>query len=149
MMTWWCTRVAARGIIRIYVPETPPDHILESTLEWAISENETWVRITRPDGPVYESHGPNLWECLKSIRNTCEPLGVRICCNGARKDCYPSAMALQMGGGHKVIVREMGRPVTSLDSVVKLFDPADLSQVGTVAEQEAYYRAWLKTLPND
>ncbi|MEU2066010.1 hypothetical protein ACIOML_07160 [Streptomyces anulatus] len=58
-------------------------------------------------------------------------------------------MALQMGGGHKVIIRRMGHPVTSLDSVVKLFDPADLSQIGTVDEQESYYRAWLESLPNN
>ncbi|MGW7363710.1 hypothetical protein ACWGI8_09840 [Streptomyces sp. NPDC054841] len=58
-------------------------------------------------------------------------------------------MAIQMGGGHKVIVRKMGHPVTDLDAVVKTFDPAELNQVGTVQEQETYYRTWLSSLPSD
>lgn len=149
MTNWWCTCVATKGTIYIYASKAQPDNLLESILEWSLSGDEAWVRITRPDGPVYESLGSDLWECLRDIRNICEPQGLRICCNGSRKDCYPSGMALQMGGGHKVIIRRMGHPVTSLDSVVKLFDPADLSQIGTVGEQEAYYRAWLESLPND
>lgn len=114
-----------------------------------MSSNDAWVRVLRPDGESCEARGPDLWECLKGIRNTWEPLGVRICCNGSRLDCYPSAMTLQMGGGYKVIAREMGRPVTDLGAVVKIFDPAELEQVGTVREQESYYRSWLASLPKN
>jgi hypothetical protein len=139
--------VTVSGNIRVYDPTAKPSPFLESALEWSISLDEAWVRIVRPDDVVYEAAGANLWECLTVIRSECEPLGVRLCCNGARKDCYPSGMSVQMGGGYKVMIREMGRPVTGLHAVVKTFDPAELARVGTIKEQEQYYRSWLASLP--
>ncbi|WP_409060010.1 hypothetical protein [Streptomyces sp. SYP-A7185] len=133
--------------IKIFTPGVRGLELVDCSLEWTLTSDEAQVKISHPDGTVYESRGANLWECLTEIRNECEPDGVRICCNGARRDCYPSSMAIQMGGGHKVTIREMGRQVTDMAAVVETFASADLEKVGTVAEQEAYYRAWLKSLP--
>lgn len=139
--------VKTKKSIRIYDPESQGEEFIDSLLEWTLGPNDARVSISRPDGPTYESCQSNLWECLLEIRGACEPLGVRICINGCRSDCYPSGMGIQMGGGRQVIIRTMGEQVTDLAAVVETFAPAELSQVGTVNEQEAYYRAWLSSLP--
>ena len=50
-------------------------------------------------------------------------------------------MARDMAGGNKVyelVIGKAGRP-----PLVGLLEPASLDKVGTVAEQDAYFRQWM------
>lgn len=89
--------------------------------------------------------GRDLFECLCSLRLVLEKHGYFILCNGARIDCYPSGMARDMGRGEKVYQLEIGK-IFDRQNLVKTFDRAELSQVGTVEAQLAYYERWLRSL---
>lgn len=51
----------------------------------------------------------NLFAALAAYRQVLEQEGYLLLCNGARKDAYPSNMALQMGGGRKIYLLHPGR----------------------------------------
>ncbi|MEC4806960.1 MAG: hypothetical protein SAJ72_22100 [Jaaginema sp. PMC 1080.18] len=70
-----------------------------------------------------------------------EKQGWQILCNGARVDAYPSGMSRDMCGGIKLYILKMGQK-TQRSDLVKIFDPAELENVGTVEEQRRYYQEW-------
>ncbi|MGW3915021.1 hypothetical protein ACWEBX_26350 [Streptomyces sp. NPDC005070] len=120
------------------------DSPADARLSWTLTETATLLVSIDGLGELSSSES-DLFECLVSVRRRLEPLGIRICCNGARRDAYPSRMNRDMGGGLKVQVRRMGRP-TTLNDVKDTFAPADASDIGTVEEQETYYGDWLRVL---
>jgi hypothetical protein len=88
---------------------------------------------------VYHARETDLFECLRTIRRELEATGVRLCCNGARVDVWPSGMAREMGGGTQAYILRMGRAAQRSD-LVSIFDPAP---VEAVDDQETYARRWL------
>lgn len=90
-----------------------------------------------------EFSGDDLFECLIALRRELEKAGVRILCNGARVDAYPSGMSRSMGGARKVYITELGKPGTEL---VEIFDQADLAKVGSVEEQRTFHQLWVDSL---
>jgi hypothetical protein len=89
----------------------------------------------------------NLFEALLAYRRVLEKNGYLVLCNGARKDAYPSRMALQ-AGGRKVYVFRAGKPSLSVD-LVETLGAASLEQVSSIAEQRSAYEAWIASLlPN-
>lgn len=102
-------------------------------------------------GLSLQAEGPDLFDALQQLRKqTLEPLGWVPLCNGARVDCYPSGMARDMGGGQVVYVLS-ARPRLSVGRygprlrrpLVDTFEPAPKKSVGTVEDQDAYFRTWL------
>ena len=80
---------------------------------------------------------------LSKIRLELEKIGVKIMCNGARLNVYPSGAAL---GSLKAYELEMGKSVTAA-SLVFIFDGFnDIAQIATVAKQKEYYRKWLNSV---
>lgn len=51
----------------------------------------------------------NLFAALSAYRRVLEQEGYFLLCNGARKNAYPSRMALQMGGGRKIYLLSSGK----------------------------------------
>jgi hypothetical protein len=92
---------------------------------------------------AYHAREADLFECLRTIRRELEPTGVRLCCNGARVDVWPSGMARDMGGGRHAYILRMGRQAQRSD-LVSIFDPAPVEAVGDVDDQEAYARRWFE-----
>lgn len=82
---------------------------------------------------------------LQIIRRKAERRNWNICCKGARRNVWPSAMSRQMGGGVKAYALEMGRQGRA-DSLVEIFDADDPESYSSVAEQEAYAHAWFESL---
>ncbi|MCK9195169.1 MAG: hypothetical protein M0P19_14995 [Nevskia sp.] len=87
----------------------------------------------------------NLFSALLEFRRRIEWEGYMLLCNVARKDAYPSRMALQMGGGRKVYLLKHGKQAKQED-LVDAFEEASIEQVCTVAEQQAAYEAWFMSL---
>lgn len=89
--------------------------------------------------------GDNLFDVLSKFRLLIEGSGYLLLCNAARKDAYPSRMALEMGGGRKIYILRHGMQARRED-LVDIFDAASISQVCTVAEQRACYESWIRSL---
>ena len=85
--------------------------------------------------------GRDLFDALQQLRLRLEPLGWFPLCNGSRTDCYPSGMARDMGGARAVYELKMGK--AGRFPLVGLFEPAPPDKVGTVSDQDAFFRKWL------
>jgi hypothetical protein len=84
----------------------------------------------------------DVFECLSRLRSQLDGEGIRLCCNGARLDVWPSGMARDMGGGFRAYVLQMGRR-GSIDDLVDIFDSAMLEEIATVEEQRLFAQKWL------
>jgi hypothetical protein len=120
------------------------DEKVEGALEWAFDGLKANLRL-QALGLDMTAEDRDLYECLRSIRLGLEESGVRICCNGARIDAYPSRLNREMGGAQKVQIRVMGRAAMKSDQV-GIFDPAPIDSIGSVDQQNGYYREWLNSL---
>lgn len=87
----------------------------------------------------------DLFEALIALRLRLELDGYVLLCNAARKDAYPSRISREMGGGRKVYLHKLGMQGRRED-LVDTLGVAAYEQVGTVAEQRAFYDAWLESL---
>lgn len=94
------------------------------------------------DLPVEEI---DLFEGLKRLRLWLENQGWFLCCNGARVDAYPSPLSLEMLGGRKVYITELGQQARR-SQLVETFEPADCALVSTVNDQEEYHKSWIISL---
>jgi hypothetical protein len=82
--------------------------------------------------------------CLRKLHEEFDKMGIKLMCNGFRKDVRPSAMSLDMGGGRKAYLHVLGE--RNRPTIVDIFDATDnLNALGTVAESEEYYVLWLKS----
>jgi ADP-ribosyl-[dinitrogen reductase] hydrolase len=91
------------------------------------------------------THGDDMIECLRQVRERIESAGWRLLCNGARRDAHASGMQRDMFGGAVLYLLQLGAEASSHD-VVPTFEPAPESLVVNLAEQEAYHAAWLASL---
>jgi len=80
-----------------------------------------------------------------NLRTILEPIHLRIACNGARRDVYPSTMAREMGAGKKAYVLKMGRP-TSREDLVETFGEAPLETIVSPEVQKAYFEEWKRSV---
>jgi len=108
------------------------------------SDGRTSIKLIGPGGDTWAASGPIVWETVRTLRVQGEARGLRLCCNGARVDAHPSAMAISMGGGGKVYLLKKGRKVKRRD-LVDIFGSAPEDKIGTVAEQDQFYNDWLES----
>jgi hypothetical protein len=100
------------------------------------------LSLDAPDlGLALTAKGRDLFDALQQLRLQLEPLGWFPLCNGSRTDCYPSGMARDMGGASAVYELTIGK--AGRFPLVGLFEPALPDEVGTVAEQDAYFKRWM------
>jgi transposase len=76
-----------------------------------------------------------------------EPLGVRLCCNGSRRDAWSSGMQRDMGQGLVAYLLSLPRSKERPPQVDTL-GPAPSDEVVSVAEQRAWYESWLAHPPD-
>ncbi len=80
---------------------------------------------------------------LKLLRQELEPLEIKLLINGSRLNVYPSGMSLITMG---VYVLQLGKSATH-DNMVHIFDNFhDITQIVSIADQEAYLKKWLDSL---
>lgn len=106
--------------------------------------NDPWFVETLTD-PVKRYEGSDLFRCLQLLRADLEKQGAKILCNGARVDAFASRMARDMGGGRKVYITRLGRRA-ALEDLVDTFGDAPADRVGTVAEQQQFFRQWIASV---
>ena len=112
-----------------------------------VSEVEPWVIEYRDfDGTLHLLERSDLHRGLQQLCADFEALGCQVICAGARPDVAPSSMSRSMSGGRKAYVLQLGRH-SRREDLVDIFDHAEPDQVGTVAQQNAYFRKWLESLP--
>lgn len=91
-----------------------------------------------------QTQSSDFFACLCELRLVLEKYGYLILCNGARVDCYPSGMGINMGLGLQVYQLKLGEKANRHD-LVKTFNIAEVSQVGTVEEQRTYFEKFLES----
>jgi len=93
----------------------------------------------------FESAGDDVFDCLLSIRQRLEGLGLQICVNGACIEVWPSPMSRSMGGGRRAYRMTFGQQALNKD-LVDIFDMAEDGRPGTIAEQTQYRADWFTSL---
>jgi len=126
----------------------PDSRIVKAELIVERLPSRDWTLVASyPDGPQLSVSGSDLFECLRSLNRKTEEQGIRVLCNGSRRDAWPSGMLRDMTGASKVYITSMGRTATPLD-LVPIFGAASADLVGTVEEQDTYHNEWLRSLKN-
>jgi len=97
------------------------------------------------DNDTVERWSGSFWSCLQQIRVELEAREMKLVCYGTSRNVHPSGMQLGMGAGGMAYKLTMGKPARS-DSVVSIFDTGDDVEPVSIAEQESFYRQWLKSL---
>jgi hypothetical protein len=100
------------------------------------------LTLLAPDGREWSTERADIFEYLLALRDQVEPLGLRLCCNGARRDAWASGMQRDMGMGTWVYL------LTDVDPgqrppQVRTLDPAPAESVVSVQEQRAWHADWL------
>jgi len=85
------------------------------------------------------------FEAMCTIRRSLEAEGYIPHCYGASRNAYPSGMSRNMGAGLHVYKLRQGEAARTADLVNLFANGLDVEPV-TVAQQEAYYKNWLKSL---
>ena len=105
---------------------------------------ELTVTLTAPTR-TWTATGFDVFEALMNLREQLDTEGIRLCCNGARRNAWASGMQRDMGQGRFVYVlddEQSGR------HQVETLADAPCEDVGTVHEQREYYAGWLARLTN-
>jgi len=110
-------------------------------IDLGLVDDRARLEMRFEDGRQASAAEGDYFTSLLQIRRELEPAGIRILCQGARRDVWPSGMAIDMSAGLKAYVLERGQH-DSRPALVDVFDPADDAEVGSIADQEAYRDAW-------
>src|SRR4051812_1204472 len=109
------------------------------------SERKPRLVFYGPVSDVREVEADDLFEALRRLRTLLEQDGFRLLCNGSRIDVSPSGMSRGMSGGRKAYVLRLGVP-GELADLVDIFEYAEPSATGTVAQQSEFKGAWIASL---
>lgn len=124
-----------------------PDGVLsEATLRYSTKAPwEVSLGVPQVEGQTFE--GGDLFVALQSLRGELDQHGIMICCNGARRDAWPSPMSRDTGGARKLYIHSMGEPAHR-DSLVGIFDEAPPDALSSVQEQAQFHQAWVESIRN-
>jgi hypothetical protein len=90
---------------------------------------------------AWTATGTDVFEALMNLRLDLEAEGVRLCCNGARRNAWASGMQRDMGRGRFVHLLEKG--TTGRPPQVRTLDAAPCGEIVTVQEQKDFHADWL------
>jgi hypothetical protein len=119
------------------------------TVRLGASETETWsleveiephkscrMRLEAHDGTTWSADGQDVFDCLCQIRNQVEPDGIRLCCNGSRRDAWLSGMLRDMGDGRLVyLLNSTPSDDAGIPQTVAVLDAAPADEVVSLTEQ--------------
>lgn len=81
------------------------------------------------------------FDTLQQLRLELEKMNIKIVCEGARVDVYPSGMQLQTFMAYET---KMNEPATK--EVYIFGDTGQIEKLVSVNDQEAYHRKWLESV---
>ena len=114
----------------------------ELTLKVSEVDEEYRVSCELPlSNEVLSGVADDCFAALQVVRRNAEGRGWNICCKGARRNVWPSAMSRSMAGGVKAYILQMGRPARA-NSMVEIFDKDSPELYATVADQESFAMEW-------
>ena len=105
------------------------------------------VRLSSSAFGDFQGWSLDYFEALRQVRRDLDHLGVLVLVNGARVDAWPSGLQSQQKGGRGLYLT--GSPDALERGQVRLLDPAELSEVGTVQEQDIAHERWVNRLERD
>ena len=108
-------------------------------------ETPGWLNFKCSDLETREFHGDDLYGTFNRLRAWIDKVGAKLLCNGARIDVAPSGMSRSMGGGRKSYVLRLSQPSRS-DDLVDIFEYAGPEKIGTMEQQQDYYKEWVSSL---
>jgi hypothetical protein len=117
---------------------------IEAWEESPLDENSVLLKLILPDSAI-EAQADDFFSALIEIRTRLEKSGRLLENYGSSLNVYPSPMSRNMGSGEKAYRLAMGRQAMSSDPV-SIFETGPDVVPTTVAEQETFYREWLKSL---
>jgi len=100
------------------------------------------VELRLSDEAVITADEADYFEALVTVRRELDRRGLRLCCQGARKDVWASGMSRDMSGGLLGYVLRDGTTVAHPGDHVHIFAPAMPELVGTVEEQRRHAERW-------
>ena len=130
--------------IELYVHDTKQNEMKKAELvlsDTAPNDCQSEYLLLKIGNIQFEAIALDFFSALIQLRLDLEKRHLIICCAGAEKNVYPSAMQQDMGGDCAYRL-ELGQ-TAKLKNVVHIFDHADAAQCVSVAEQEAFYACWL------
>lgn len=92
---------------------------------------------------VYFSKSDNIFDSVVELRKKLELNNIYLLCNASVVNIYPSGMQKEFGGT-KAYKLQMGKQA-ALTDVVDIFDYDNELKIGSVKEQEEFYKNWLES----
>ena len=92
---------------------------------------------------VYFSKSDNIFDSVVELRKKLELNNIYLFCNASVVNIYPSTMQKEFGGT-KAYKLQMGKQAT-LNDVVDIFDYDNELKIGSVKEQEEFYKSWIES----
>jgi hypothetical protein len=95
---------------------------------------------------TWEAAAADFVTALAEVGRRLDQDAVLLACNGARRNVRPSGMLVQATRGRRaygLAPRAPGAPPEQRPETVDIFDAAGWDDIVTVAEQDAWYAAWL------
>jgi len=114
------------------------------TLEVYDAPDYDALTLRSPGSAEWTAAGADLFDALLGLRRQVEPAGIRLCCNGSRRDVWPSQLLRAMSDGGSAYVLRKGRRPTSRH-LVEILAPADCALVVSIEEQRAYVEKWWRS----
>ena len=106
-------------------------------------ENEINLKI-EIETTIYFSKSDNIFDSVVELRKKLELNNIYLLCNASAINVYPSGMQKEFGGT-KAYKLQMGKQAILID-VVDIFDYDSELKIGSVKEQEEFYKSWLESL---
>ena len=127
----------------VTVPAVRGGRPVTARIRFAAGNDACVVQVSSGEDVTAKGQARDLFAALAAARRELEVQGVKLACNGARLDVWPSGMLRQAGYGRRAYVLTMP-PSTSRPSTVDIFEPAPKSStLATVDEQREWFgRYW-------
>ena len=106
-------------------------------------ENEINLKI-EIETTIYFSKSDNIFDSVVELRKKLELNNIYLLCNASAINVYPSGMQKEFGGT-KAYKLQMGKQALLID-VVDIFDYDSELKIGSVKEQEEFYKNWIESL---
>jgi hypothetical protein len=97
------------------------------------------------NGEIHKYKSDNCYSALQDMRVHLEEQGIRVLCNGAARNVYPSPMQQSMGVGRMAYKNYLGQQARMKD-VVDIFDYDEGLDFVVIDEQAKFHDEWLKSL---